>query len=219
MRRKAMCFVGVLAATAVVATAQVDLQKIAQLRNPAALKEQAPATFRANFDTSAGSFVIEVHREWAPIGADRFYNLVKNGFFDDVRFYRVIPGFMAQFGIHGNPTISAAWRKAVLKDEPAKQSNRRGFVTYANAGANTRSTILFINYRDNAYLDKMPGFAPFGQVVSGMEAADKIHSGYGESQDGGGKGPRQSLLEQQGNAYLTKEFPRLDYIKAATIAK
>jgi peptidyl-prolyl cis-trans isomerase A (cyclophilin A) len=219
MRRRAMVCVGVLAATAVVATAQVDLQKLAQLRNPAALKEQAPATFRANFDTSAGSFVIEVHREWAPIGADRFYNLVKNGFFDDVRFYRVIPGFMAQFGIHGNPTISAAWRKAVLKDEPAKQSNKRGFVTYANAGANTRSTILFISFRDNSYLDKMPGFAPFGQVVSGMEAADKIHSGYGESQDGGGKGPRQSLLEQQGNAYLTKEFPRLDYIKAATIAK
>jgi peptidyl-prolyl cis-trans isomerase A (cyclophilin A) len=201
-------------------SAQVDLQKLARLRNPAALNEQAPATFRANFDTSAGSFVIEVHRDWAPIGADRFYNLVKNGFYDDVRFYRVIPKFMAQFGIHGNPTISAAWRKAPrLKDEPPKQRNLRGFVTFANAGANTRSTILFINYRDNSYLDKSPGFAPFGQVVSGMEAVDKIHSGYGDSQDGGGKGPRQALLEQQGNVYLAKEFPRLDYIKAATIVK
>src|SRR5687767_10522168 len=221
MRRQLTVFgAAVLAVAAAVAlTAQVDLQKLAKLRNPAALNEQAPATFRANFDTSAGSFVIEVHREWAPIGADRFYNLVKNGFFDDVRFYRVMPGFMAQFGIHGNPTISAAWRKAVLKDEPPKQSNKRGFVTYANAGANTRSTIFFISTRDNSYLDKMPGFAPFGQVVSGLEAVDKIYNGYGESQDGGGKGPRQALIEQQGNAYLTKEFPRLDYIKAATIGK
>jgi peptidyl-prolyl cis-trans isomerase A (cyclophilin A) len=221
MRRQLTIFgaAALAVAATVVLPAQANLQKLAKLRNPAALTEQAPATFRANFETSAGPFVIEVHREWAPIGADRFYNLVKNGFFDDVRFYRVIPGFMAQFGIHGNPTIGAAWRKAILKDEPPKQSNKRGFVTYANAGANSRSTIFFISYRDNSYLDKMPGFAPFGQVVSGMEAADKIHSGYGESQEGGGKGPLQGLIEQQGNAYLTKEFPRLDYIKAATIAK
>jgi len=218
-RQLTMFATAIVAGTAVTIAAQSpDLQKLARLRNPAALTEQAPATFRANFDTSAGSFVVEVHREWAPIGADRFYNLVKNGFYDDIRFYRVIPKFMAQFGIHGNPTISSAWRKAPpLKDEPPKQSNKRGFVSYANAGANTRSTILFINYRDNSSLDKLPGFAPFGQVVSGMEVVDKIHGGYGESQDGGGKGPRQSLIEQQGNVYLAKEFPRLDFIKAATI--
>ena len=220
-RHLTMFATAIVAGAAVTVTAQSpDLQKLGRLRNPAALTEQAPATFRANFDTSAGSFVVEVHREWAPIGADRFYNLVRNGFYDDIRFYRVIPKFMAQFGIHGNPTISSAWRKAPpLKDEPPKQSNKRGFVSYANAGANTRSTILFINYRDNSNLDKLPGFAPFGQVVSGMEVVDKIHGGYGESQDGGGKGPRQSLIEQQGNVYLAKEFPRLDFIKAATIGK
>jgi peptidyl-prolyl cis-trans isomerase A (cyclophilin A) len=210
----------IVAGAATVGAQSPDLQKLGRLRNPAALTEQAPATFKANFDTSAGSFVVEVHRDWAPIGADRFYNLVKSGFLDDVRFYRVMPKFMAQFGIHGNPTISAAWRKAPpLKDEPPKQSNKRGFVTFANAGPNTRSTIFFISTRDNAYLDKSPGFAPFGQVVTGMDVVDKIYSGYGESQDGGGKGPRQSLLEQQGNVYLAKEFPRLDYIKAATIGK
>jgi cyclophilin family peptidyl-prolyl cis-trans isomerase len=222
MTRHLMFIGGALVSVAAVAVGaqSPDLQKLARLRNPAALTEQAPATFRANFDTSVGSFVVEVHRDWAPIGADRFYNLVKNGFYDDIRFYRVIPKFMAQFGIHGNPTISSAWRKAPpLKDEPAKQSNKRGFVTFANAGANTRSTILFINYRDNPNLDKLPGFAPFGQVVSGMEVVDKIHGGYGESQDGGGKGPRQTLIEQQGNVYLAKEFPRLDFIKAATIGK
>ena len=222
MTRHLMILGGALVsiAAAAVAAQSPDLQKLARLRNPAALTEQAPAAFKANFATSAGAFVVEVHRDWAPIGVDRFYNLVKNGFYDDIRFYRVIPKFMAQFGIHGNPTISAAWRKAPpLKDEPPKQSNKRGFVTYANAGANTRSTILFISIRDNAYLDKMPGFAPFGQVVSGIDVVDKIYSGYGESQDGGGKGPRQSLLEQQGNPYLAKEFPRLDYIKAATIAQ
>lgn len=222
MTRYLMMLGGALVSLAAVAVAaqSPDLQKLARLRNPAALTEQAPAAFKANFATSAGSFVVEVHRDWAPIGADRFYNLVKNGFYDEIRFYRVIPKFMAQFGIHGNPTISAAWRKATpLKDEPAKQSNKRGFVTYANAGPNTRSTILFINYRDNPNLDKLPGFAPFGQVVSGMDVVDKIYGGYGESQDSKGKGPRQSLLEQQGNPYLAKEFPRLDYIKAATITQ
>jgi peptidyl-prolyl cis-trans isomerase A (cyclophilin A) len=194
--------------------AQTDRSK---LRNPPALSEQAPATFKANFDTSKGTFVIEVHRDWAPQGADRFYNLVKNGFYDDVRFFRVIPGFMAQFGIHGDPAVAAAWRPAQIKDDPVKQSNKRGFVTFATAGPNTRTTQLFVNFGDNAALDKQ-GFAPFGQVTTGMDVVDKIYDGYGEGAPRG-KGPDQGRVQSEGNAYLTKEFPRLDYIKAATIGK
>jgi peptidyl-prolyl cis-trans isomerase A (cyclophilin A) len=196
---------------------QVDLAKVGKLRTPSAFTEQAPATFKANFETSKGTFVIEVHRDWAPMGADRFYNLVKNGFYDDVRFFRVIEGFMAQFGIHGSPAVAAAWRGAQIKDDPVKQSNKRGFVTFATAGPNTRTTQLFINFRDNAGLDRQ-GFAPFGQVVSGMDVVDKIYSGYGEGAPNG-KGPEQGRLQQEGNAYLQKEFARLDYIKSATIAK
>jgi cyclophilin family peptidyl-prolyl cis-trans isomerase len=194
--------------------AQTDRSK---LRNPPALNEQAPATFKANFDTSKGTFVIDVHRDWAPQGADRFYNLVKNGFYDDVRFFRVIPGFMAQFGIHGDPAVAAAWRTAQIKDDPVKQSNKRGFVTFATAGPNTRTTQLFINFGDNAVLDKQ-GFTPFGQVTTGMDVVDKIYNVYGEGAPRG-KGPDQGRVQSEGNAYLTKEFPRLDYIKAATIGK
>jgi peptidyl-prolyl cis-trans isomerase A (cyclophilin A) len=197
--------------------AQADPAQVAKLRNPAALTETAPATFRANFDTSKGTFVIEVHREWAPIGADRFYNLVRNGFFDDVRFFRVISGFMAQFGIHGNPGVQSAWRGASLRDDPVRQSNKRGTVTFATAGPNTRTTQFFINFGDNVGLDKQ-GFAPFGQVVSGMAVVDKINAEYGEGAPRG-KGPDQGRIQTEGNAYLNKEFPRLDYIKTATIAK
>ena len=203
----------VLAATIGIA-GQADMAK---LRNPAGLTEQAPATFKANFETTKGPFVIEVHRDWAPIGADRFYNLVKNGFFDDVRFFRVISGFMAQFGIHGTPGVQAAWRAANLKDDPVKQSNKRGTITFATAGPNTRTTQFFINFGDNVGLDKQ-GFAPFSEVVSGMAVVDKINPEYGEGAPRG-KGPDQGRLQAEGNAYLNKEFPKLDYIKSATIAK
>ena len=188
------------------------------LRNPAGLKEAAPATFNANFDTSVGSFVITVTRAWAPNGADRFYNLVKNGFYNDARFFRAIPNFMVQFGIHANPTISALWRNARIPADKVTQSNKRGYVTFAmGASPDTRTTQVFINFRDNANLDAM-GFAPFGQVTSGMEVVDKIHTGYGEGAPRG-KGPEQGRVQAEGNAYLTKAFPRLDYIKSATIAK
>jgi peptidyl-prolyl cis-trans isomerase A (cyclophilin A) len=191
--------------------------RTARLRNPASLTEQAPATFRANFDTSKGAFVVEVHRDWAPLGADRFYNLVKNGFFDQVRFFRVIQGFMAQFGIHGDPAIAAAWQGAQIKDDPVKQSNKRGFVVFATAGPNTRTTQFFINFGDNTGLDRQ-GFAPFGEVVKGMDVVDNIYNGYGEGAPNG-KGPNQGRIQSEGNAYLMKEFPRLDYIKSATIAQ
>jgi len=207
-----------VAAFAVAATIGVAGQAdVAKLRNPAALKEQAPPTFKANFETSKGPFVIEVHREWAPIGADRFYNLVKNGFFEDVRFFRVISGFMAQFGIHGTPAVQSAWRAASLKDDPVRQSNKRGTVTFATAGPDTRTTQFFINFGDNTGLDKQ-GFAPFGEIVSGMAVVDKINAEYGEGAPRG-KGPDQGRLQSEGNAYLNKEFPKLDYIKSATIAK
>ena len=202
-------------ASAVVLAGQAGDAKTNKLRFPAALMEQAPATFKANFDTSKGAFTIDVHRDWAPNGADRFYNLVKNGFYDDVRFFRVIEGFMAQFGIHGTPAIMSAWRSAQIKDDPVKQSNKRGYVVFATAGPNTRTTQLFINFGDNSGSLDRQGFAPFG-TVSSMDVVDKIYNGYGEGAPRG-RGPDQGRLQSEGNAYLMKEFPKLDFIKTATI--
>jgi peptidyl-prolyl cis-trans isomerase A (cyclophilin A) len=215
-----MWTVAIALAVAVTATAQesgVDLSK-AKLRNPASFTEKAPETYKAKFDTSQGAFTIDVHRAWAPLGADRFYNLVKNGFYDDCRFFRVLDGFMAQIGMNGNPAIQSAWAAANFQDDPVKQSNKRGFVTFAKSSLpNSRSTQFFINYRDNGNLDRM-AFAPFGEVTSGMEVVDKLYSGYGEGAPGG-KGPEQGKILAQGNAYLTKDFPKLDYVKKATIEK
>lgn len=201
----------------------VDLSK-AKLKNPAALTEKAPDTYKARFDTSQGPFVIEVHRDWAPKAADRFYNLVKNGYYDDCRFFRVIPGFMVQVGINGTPSTQAAWREAKITDDPVKESNKRGYVTFASAGANTRTTQFFINFGDNTNLDK-PGacgagcaFPPFGQVTQGMDVVDKLYSGYGEGAPRG-RGPEQQRIQTEGNAYLVKDFPKMDYIKKATIDK
>ena len=163
------------------------------LKNPASLNEKAPATYKVRLDTSAGPVVIEVHRDWAPLGADRFYNLVKNGFYDNVRFFRVIPGFMAQGGMHGDPAIQALWGRNNINDDPVKQSNKRGYVTFAKTAApNSRSTQIFINYADNSSLDPQ-GFAPFGQVISGMEAVDKFES-YGRNNV-----PDQGEITKQGN--------------------
>lgn len=217
MRRQLTCLgVAVVMLAGAIAAQGPDLQKLAKLRNPAALTEKAPDTFKANFETSKGTFTITVNRGWAPLGADRFYNLVKNGFFDDVRFFRVMDGFMAQFGIHGNPTLAKAWMGARLQDDPVKQSNRRGFVTFATGGPNTRTTQVFVNYRDNVNLDKL-GFAPFGEVTSGMKVVDSLYGGYGDGAPSG-KGPDQQRLQGEGNVYLNKDFPRLDFVKAATIA-
>jgi peptidyl-prolyl cis-trans isomerase A (cyclophilin A) len=185
------------------------------LSNPASLNEKAPATYKVKFDTSKGAFVVEVHRDWAPNGADRFYNLVKNGFYNDARFFRVISDFMVQFGINGNPQISKVWRDANIKDDPVKASNKRGMITFATAGPDTRTTQVFVNFGNNAGLDDQ-GFAPFGQVVSGMDAVDALYSGYGEGAPQG-HGPNQGIVQSMGNAYLEKAFPKLDYIKTATI--
>jgi peptidyl-prolyl cis-trans isomerase A (cyclophilin A) len=187
------------------------------LGNPAALDEQAPAVYKVNVDTSRGRFVLEVHRDWAPLGADRFYNLVKNGFYDNARFFRVISGFMVQFGINGDPKVSTVWHDANIKDDPVRQSNQRGYITFATAGPNTRTTQVFINFADNRSLDRM-GFAPFGRVISGMDTVDALYSGYGEGAPSG-NGPDQQRMQSQGNAYLSQNFAKLDYIKKAAIAK
>ena len=182
----------------------------ANLKNPSALKERAPAVYKAKFETSAGVFVVEVHSDWAPNGADRFYNLVKNGFYDNCRFFRVLPGFMVQFGINGDPAVQRNWVNATIPDEPVKQGNTRGVITFAKSGApNSRTSQVFINFKDNSFLNRQ-GFSSFGKVITGMEVVDKIYSGYGEQ-------PEQGRIQAEGNAYLTKAFPKLDYIKKATI--
>jgi peptidyl-prolyl cis-trans isomerase A (cyclophilin A) len=187
------------------------------LSNPAALKEQAPASYKVRFDTSKGVFEVQVNRAWAPQGADRFYNLVKNGFYDNVRFFRVISGFMVQFGINGTPAVMAAWRDAQIPDDPVTQSNKRGMITFATSGPNSRTTQVFINFADNSRLDGT-GFAPFGQIVSGMNVVDALNAEYGEGAPRG-RGPDQGRMQQEGNAYLAKDFAKLDYVKKATIAK
>ena len=188
-----------------------------KLANPAALNEPAPATYKAKFDTSKGVFVIEVTRAWAPQGADRFYNLVKNGFFDNTRFFRVIPNFMVQFGISGDPALNTKWRVARIPDDKPAQSNTRGMVTFATSGPNARTTQVFINFKNNSRLDAL-GFAPFGKVVSGMHVVDALNGEYGEGAPDG-RGPDQMRLQTEGNAYLAKDFPRMDFIKKATIER
>ena len=179
---------------------------------------QAPQRFKVKFATSKGDFVVEVHRDWARLGADRFFNLVKAGYYDDVRFFRVIPGFMVQFGIHGTPAVNARWKTANLPDDaPGKASNERGMLSFATAGPGTRTTQVFINFRDNKRLDAM-GFTPFAKVVQGMEVVDKLHAGYGEGAPSG-LGPSQDRIASEGNAYLAKEFPRLDFIKKASVIR
>jgi peptidyl-prolyl cis-trans isomerase A (cyclophilin A) len=185
------------------------------LMNPEALTAEAPAKFLVKFDTSKGEFSIEVEREWAPNGADRFYNLVQNGYFDDTRFFRVLDGFVAQFGINGDPTVAAKWKDAKIEDDPVTQSNKRGTLTFATSGKDSRTTQMFINFKDNTNLDGM-GFSPIGKVVEGIEVVDSLYKGYGE---GGprGRGPAQHRIQQEGNAYLEKDFPRMDYVKTATV--
>ena len=185
------------------------------LLTPEALTETAPEVYHARFVTSRGVFVIEVQRAWSPNGADRFYNLVSSGFYDNVRFHRVLRGALAQFGIHGDSAVAAAWRVRNIEDDPVMQSNARGFVSYATSGPNTRSTQVFVNLANNAQLDALD-FAPFGRVVDGMGVVDGLYSGYGEGAPNG-RGPDHTLIELRGNSYLRRRFPELDFIREATI--
>lgn len=179
------------------------------LLNPSALKEKAPEVYRAKWETSKGDVIIEVTRSWAPKGADRFYNLVKNGYFDECRFFRVVPNFIVQIGMHPDPKVSRVWTDARITDDPVTKTNRKGTIVFATSGPNTRTTQLFVNYKANAFLDNQ-GFAPFGNVVEGMDIVESIFAGYGE-------GPEQGMIRAQGNKYLNEKFPKLDYIKQATI--
>jgi homoserine O-acetyltransferase len=182
-------------------------------------RERAPDTFRVRVETSQGAFVVEAHRAWAPVGADRFYNLVRAGFFDDSRFYRVRAGFIAQFGIPGDPAVAAAWRDQAMPDDsvsPARQSNTRGTIAYAMTGPHTRTTQLFVSLADNTRLDT-EGFAPIGRVVEGMDVVDRLYAGYDEGAGGGMRGGKQGPIFEGGNAYLDRAFPRLDRLLRARI--
>jgi peptidyl-prolyl cis-trans isomerase A (cyclophilin A) len=187
----------------------------ASLLNPASLKLQAPPVFDARFTTTKGDFVVEVTRAWSPHGADRFYNLVKYHFFDGAAFFRVVEGFVAQFGISARPDVSRAWERANLADDPVAQSNTRGTLTFATAGPNTRTTQIFINLGDNTSLDGM-GFSPFGKVITGLEVVNRLYSEYGDAAPNG-HGPDQNRIRREGKPYLDKAFPLLDTIKAAVV--
>jgi peptidyl-prolyl cis-trans isomerase A (cyclophilin A) len=194
--------------------------EMAEELNPALLipslaREEAPAEFKVEFETTKGPFVIQSFREWSPLGVNRFYNLVKIGYFNDVAFFRAIEGFVVQFGVSGIPEVNQSWANAFIKDEPPKASNKRSFVTFAMAGPNSRTTQLFINLVDNVDLDSR-GFAPIGKVIEQMAVVDSLHTGYGEMAPRG-KGPRASLLNLRGNEYLKAKFPNLDYVKVASI--
>ena len=178
--------------------------------------DHAPALLKAKFETSKGDFVVEVHRDWAPNGADRFYNLIEDGFFKDIRFHRVVRNFIVQFGINGDPSISRLWSNMYIPDDPPKEKNKKGTITFATRGPVTRSTQVFINLRDNgATLDKS-GFVPFGKVIEGMDVVESLYNSYGDMPPRG-NGPDPSQVELQGNKYLESRFPRLDYIKKASI--
>jgi len=196
-----------------IALCSAALAQAPSLMNPASLKAKAPDEYKVQFTTTKGDFVITVHRDWAPLGADRFYNLVRAGYFTDVSFFRGIPNFMVQFGMSPKPAVTQVWENANIKDDPVKQSNKRGFLTFAKTSApNSRSTQLFINLKDNAFLDPMD-FAPLGEVTSGMEVVDKLYTGYGDPP----RGPDQGRIATEGKAYLDKNFPMLDSIKTAKI--
>lgn len=179
---------------------------------------QAPAVYRVKIDTTAGSFVIEAHRDWAPHGADRFYELVRSGYYNNSRFFRVVPGRWAQFGIAGDPRVAQRWRHRTIPDDTLRQHNTAGFVAFANTGPNTRATEIYINTGDNTRNDAENGFAPFGKVVEGMDTVEKLYGGYGEHSGGGMRGGHQDAMFEGGDAYLDREYPKLDKLIRAVTA-
>jgi peptidyl-prolyl cis-trans isomerase A (cyclophilin A) len=215
-------FIALVAAFAIAAACTVSQPAAAADPSPALLQpalatEKAPDTYKVKLETTKGEVVIEVTRAWAPNGADRFFNLVKIGYYDGTVFFRVIDGFMAQVGMHGDPAVQAAWMKASIPDDPPTQSNTRGMVTFAAQGTpNSRTTQFFINFGDNSYLKQYGPFAPFGKVVEGMKVVDSLYSGYGEGAPKG-RGPSQGEIARQGNAYLKASFPELDAITRASL--
>lgn len=192
--------------------AKAPAKKASPTKRAPAASSATPAVYDVKFTTTKGDFVVEVHRDWAPLGAARFYTLVRSGYYNGAPIFRVIQTprpFMAQFGIAANPATTALWEKRPIKDDPVKESNKRGYITFATAGPNTRTTQVFINYSDNTFLDSQ-GFAPFGTVTQGMDVVDKFYSGYGETD--------QQKLSEGGAAYVAKSLPKLDKIIKAVIA-
>ncbi len=187
-----------------------------RLLHPELFKAKAPDLYRVKFTTTKGDFVVEVNRAWAPLGADRFYNLVKAGFFANASFFRAVPGVFVQFGISPSPAVTDVWQKATIHDDPPAQSNKTGTITFATGGPNQRTTQVFINLRDNTQLDPM-GFSPFGVVTEGMNVVTSLFNGYGGMAETEGSGPRQELLMKQGKPYLDQNFPNLDSIKTAAV--
>ena len=200
-------------------TLPLDAADAGALRHPEApfWRKHAPAVYRVRVETTQGPFVLEVHREWAPIGADRFYNLVRAGFYDDSRFYRVTPRF-AQFGIAGTPSIAAVWRSVSIADDPVRQSNTRGRFAFAMTGPNTRTTQIYICKIDMSAQDK-DGFAPLGEVVAGIDVVDRLYAGYGETAGGGMRGGKQARIFGEGNAHLDRDFPKLEKLLRAHIVR
>ncbi len=214
MRRSWWLAVSAAVSLALVGCSSSDESKKVEVPKAAAKVEKTPDVFHAVFDTSKGQVVVEVHRDWAPIGVDHFFNLIQTGFYDGVRFFRVTHRYV-QFGINGNSKTNALWSTAYLPDDPVKQSNVKGTLTFAHLGANNRTTQLFFNMKNNKDLDKQ-GFAPIGKVITGMDVVESLYSAYGDMAPRG-QGPDHSKIEVQGNEYLDAKFPRLDYIKKATI--
>jgi peptidyl-prolyl cis-trans isomerase A (cyclophilin A) len=186
------------------------------LLQPADFTETAPERFRAEFETTAGIFRIEVHRAWAPLGADRFYNLVQAGFYDGIPFHRVLEGFVADFGIHPDPWVNAAWRQALLRDDPVVESNLRGRISFSKGGPNRRTVQVFVNLRDNPELDA-DGFAPFGEVVAGLDTVEALYAAYGDGPPRG-DGVYQAMAIARGDEYFA-EFPELDRILTARLVE
>lgn len=183
------------------------------LLKPELAKDRAPDRFQVKFETSKGTFVIEVTRAWSPLGADRFYNLARAGYYDGIRFFRVVPNFVVQFGLHGEPAVSQAWSKHRIQDDPVKESNTKGTVTYAKSGPNTRTTQVFVNLGDNSRLDEQ-GFSPFGKIVEGLDVVEKLNGEYGDTLT-----KLQGKIVAEGNAFLAQRAPKLDFIKKATIVR
>jgi len=195
-----------------------DVPDDPRLQNPllyaTRFNERAPESYWARLETTTGVFVIEVHRQWAPIGADRFYNLVKRGWYDGVRFHRVLKDFTASWGIHDDPYVNFVWQKELLADDPTGQSNVRGRVSFARSGPNSRTTQVFVNYKDNSSLDDQ--FTPFGEVVEGMDVVDRLYAEYGDGPPRG-EGVYQAMALARGGDYFDEEFPELDRIERASI--
>lgn len=212
MIKRATIFAGLLAVVLFCAGSPMALAQGSKY-DPESLTAEAPKKYRVKFETSKGEFEIMVRREWSPLGADRFYNLVRSGFYDDVRFFRVVEDFVVQFGISGEPGVSRVWPDAKIDDDPVVEKNTKGSISFAKSGKNTRTTQVFINLGDNTRLDAM-GFSPFGRVVEGFAVVESLYSGYGEQLT-----KQQHKIVAEGNSFLNARYPKLDFIEKATIVE